>query len=129
MSSIYKLEDGEQVVAGDLIAFSHITSTAHKATLKDKKEKIIGICVETFENNEILVCSEGIVDVNVVGMVCLGDHLKLSNTDGKLEAILYDKQEEKQFAVMSIGKVIGLGDKYSTAKAIINIKLNDYEEI
>lgn len=129
MSKMVKLDDGEQVTIGDLIAFSHITSTAHKATKKDKKENIIGICADTYEDNEILVCDEGILEVNVNGLICLGDHLTLSDIPGKLEAIKYTMQDEEQFGIMRIGKVVALSDKYSKAKILIGIKLNDLEEI
>lgn len=80
MSSIYKLEENEQVSIGDTMAFDLLTSTVHKATLDDAKDvkKIVGVCVEIYSPDEILVCDNGLVDVNVNGIVCLGDHLTIS---------------------------------------------------
>lgn len=121
MSGLCRLGINEDIEIGDLIAVDGM-GNAHKATLLDKK-RIIGVCADIFQDtNEILICSEGIIDVNVTGIICLGDHLTISDKDGKAEAINYDTQEEKQFDVRSIGKVVNLGDKYSKATVLLNIK-------
>lgn len=122
MSDINKLKADEQMNIGDLVAIDRINGTAHRATLLDKK-RVVGICADIFpDTNEILICNEGIIDVNVTGIICLGDHLGVSDKPGIAEAINYEIQEEKQFDVRSIGKVVHLGDKYSKATILLNIK-------
>lgn len=122
MSEICKLKENEDILKGDLVAIDQISGTAHKATLFDKK-KVVGVCADIYpDTNEILICNEGIIDVNVTGIICLGDHLAVSNKAGKAEAINYEIMEEKQFDVRSIGKVITLGDVYSKATVLLNIK-------
>lgn len=122
MSSIIKVKEGENIEKGDLVAIDQISGKAHKATLFDKK-KVVGVCVENYhDTEEILLCTEGIIDVNVKGIICLGDHLAVSDVAGVAEAINYEIQEEKQFDVRSIGKVVALGDIYSKATVMLNIK-------
>lgn len=122
MSGLCRLKINEDIQTGDLIAIDEISGNACKATLCNKKS-IIGVCADIFpDTDEILVCNEGIIDVNVTGIVCLGDHLTISDKEGRAEAINYDIQEEKQFDVRSIGKVIRLGDIYSKATTLLNIK-------
>lgn len=122
MSSIGRLKIDEEIQIGDLVAIDKINGTAHKATLFDKKT-VVGVCADIFPDaNEILICNEGMIDVNVTGIICLGDHLGVSDKAGKAEVINYEIQEEKQFDVRSIGKVIYLGDKYSKARILLNIK-------
>lgn len=122
MSSLCRLKIDEDIEIGDLVAIDKINGTAHKATLLDKKT-VVGVCADIFQDtNEICICNEGIIDVNVTGIICLGDHLGVSDKAGKAEAINYEIQEEKQFDVRSIGKVVNLGDKYSKATVLLNIK-------
>lgn len=59
------------------------------------------------ENNTIVVANKGMVDVNVTGLFCIGDKLTSSDIPGKARAIRY-KQDETQFNIRSIGKVIEL---------------------
>lgn len=121
MSEICKIREYDDLQAGDLVALDQISNTVHKANQKDKKE-VVGVCVETYpETNEALICNEGMVDVNVIGIICLGDHLRLSHVNGKADAI-NTIQEEDIFGVRSIGKVVGLYDIYSKAKVLLNIK-------
>lgn len=122
MSNMNKLKEDEDIQIGDLVAIDQISGTAHKATMFDKK-KVVGVCADIFpDTNEILICNEGVIDVNVTGIICLGDHLSISDKAGKAEAINYSIQEEKQFDVRSIGKVVALGDVYSKATVMLNIK-------
>lgn len=122
MSSIIKVKEDENIEKGDLVAIDQISGKAHKATLFDKK-KVVGVCVEDYpDTEEILLCTEGLIDVNVKGIICLGDHLAVSDVAGVAEAINYEIQEEKQFDVRSIGKVVSLGDVYSKATVMLNIK-------
>lgn len=122
MSNICKLKADEEMNIGDLVAVDQISGTAHKATMFDRK-KVVGVCADIFpDTNEVLICNEGMIDVNVTGIICLGDHLSVSDKAGKAEAINYEKQEERQFDVRSIGKVVRLGDVYSKATVLLNIK-------
>lgn len=105
---------------GDLVTLNNITGEVELATLKDSK-RIYGVCADIMSDDEIIVANEGIVDVNVVGIICLGDHLTISSTDGKAEAIKV-LQEEDIYDTRSIGKVVGLYDIYSKAKVLLNIK-------
>lgn len=116
----YNCEFTGEISIGDLVAIDQISNKAHRARIKDK-EKVIGICADIYDDNEILICDEGIIDVNTTGIICLGDHLKLSPNSGKAEAIP-EIQEEDLFDVRSIGKVIGLYDVYSKARVLLNIK-------
>lgn len=121
MSNLCKLKVNEDIEIGDLVAVTESEEVC-KADLFNRK-RVIGVCADIFpETNEILICNEGVIDVNVTGIICLGDHLTISDKDGKAEAINYDTQEEKQFDVRSIGKVVNLGDKYSKATVLLNIK-------
>lgn len=122
MSEIIKYKVEENIEVGDLVAIDQISGLAHKATIFDRK-KVVGVCAEVFDDtDEILICNQGIIDVNVTGIICLGDHLAVSDKAGRAEAINYEIQEEKQFDVRSIGKVVALGDVYSKATVMLNIK-------
>lgn len=82
--------------------------------------KLFGIC-EKIENNMIYVSNTGIIDVNVIGLVCIGDRLTTSETKGKARAIKYD-QDERQFTIRSIGKVIGLYNTYNRVQVLLDIE-------
>lgn len=120
MSNMYIPEQNEEILIDDLVALNQVTNEIHKATEKDK-DRVIGVCAEIYPNNEILVCDCGIIYVNVTGIVCLGDHLTVSDVSGKAQAIP-EIQEEELFDVRRIGKVVDLGDVYSKAKVLLNIK-------
>ena len=83
--------------------------------------KLYGVC-NKIENNYIYVQNTGIIDVNVTGIICLGDKLTLSNTPGKAEAIRYDPLDEKVFGLKSIGKVIGIYNVYDKVKVLLDIE-------
>lgn len=82
---------------------------------------LFGICTK-IENNSVYVATCGIVDVNVQGLVCVGDKLTVSPTPGKAEAIKYEVHEEKQFGTRSIGKVINLYKQWNRCKMLIDIE-------
>lgn len=83
--------------------------------------KLYGVCSK-IENNYIYVQNTGIIDVNVTGIICLGDKLTLSNIPGKAEAIKYEPQDEKVFGLKSIGKVIGIYSVYDKAQVLLDIE-------
>ena len=67
--------------------------------------------------------NKGIIDVNVKGIICLGDKLTIGNEEkGKAVAIRYDRLDEKQFGIRSIGKVIGLYEVYNKAQVLLDIE-------
>lgn len=83
--------------------------------------KLYGVC-NKIENNYIYVQNTGIIDVNVTGIICLGDKLALSNIPGRAEAIRYDPLDEKVFGLKSIGKVIGIYNIYDKAQVLLDIE-------
>lgn len=82
--------------------------------------KLYGICIK-IENNLIYVSNRGIYDVNTEGIICIGDKLTTSEIPGKARAIRYD-QDERQFNIRSIGKVIELYNVYNKAKVLLDIE-------
>lgn len=122
MSEILKYKTEEDIQIGDLIVMDQVSNLVHKATMLDRK-KVIGVCADVFpDTEEVLICNQGVIDVNVTGIICLGDHIGVSQKPGKAEAINYEIQEERQFDVRSVGKVVGLYDVYSKARVLLNIK-------
>lgn len=117
-----KFED-ENIQIGDIIALNPDTNAVTLAfkRFKNKSNNVIGICTK-IENNSIYVANCGIIDVNVKGLVCIGDKLTVSPVPGKAEAIKYEHLEEKQFGIRSIGKVIGLYKDWGRAKILIDLE-------
>lgn len=56
------------------------------------------------------------------GIMCLGDKVKVSEVPGKAEAIRYDKLDERQFGIRSVGKVIKLYENYDKVQILIDIE-------
>ena len=54
--------------------------------------------------------------------MCLGDKVKVSEVPGKAEAIRYDKLDERQFGIRSVGKVIKLYETYDKVQILIDIE-------
>lgn len=117
-----KLYEDEIINIGDIISLDPISNCVKLSfnTFKKKDEQVIGIC-RKIENNLIYVANKGIIDVNVEGLICIGDKLTTSEVKGKARAIKYD-QDETQFTVRSIGKVIGLYDNYDKAQVLLDIE-------
>lgn len=82
---------------------------------------LFGICTK-IENNSVYVATCGIVDVNVQGLVCVGDKLTVSPIPGKAEAIKYEVLEEKQFGTRCVGKVIDLYKQWDKCRMLIDIE-------
>ena len=85
-----------------------------------KKDRIIGVCTNV-NNNEITISNSGCVDVNIIGIACIGDKVTCSDIPGKGVAIRYD-QDETIFNIRSIGKIIGLYDNYDKVKILLDIE-------
>ena len=105
--SYEKLYIEEPINVGDVIQLEPKTNKVTRAFNKRHHNiKVIGVCIK-IENNTIVVANKGMVDVNVTGLFCIGDKLTSSDIPGKARAIRY-KQDETQFNIRSIGKVIEL---------------------
>ena len=118
MATYSKLEPDEPIQIGDLISLVPISNKVVRSSMRDKM--VVGVCVDIKENN-ITVKHKGIFTLNVSGFVCLGDKLTTSREPGKAAAMKYD-QNESQFGIKSIGKVIGLYNDYSQAKVLLDIE-------
>lgn len=117
-----QLYEEENIQVGDILSLDPISNRVKLSFNKflDKDEQVIGVC-EKIENNMIYVANTGILDVNVIGLICIGDKLTTSEQKGKARAIKYS-QDETQFTVRSIGKVIGLYNTYDRAKVLLDIE-------
>lgn len=116
-----KYDKNEIINEGDIIAIVLDTDTVTKASKLNNI--VIGICNKDCTcNGTVVVKSQGICDVNCEGIICIGDKLTISDTPGKCVAIRYDKLEERQFGMKSIGKCIGFYTTYDRVKALLDIE-------
>ena len=113
----------EDIKIGDVISLVPISNTVtrSKNKLREKDEMIIGICSKV-DRKYVYVKMKGIIDVNVTGIVCIGDKLSSSDIPGLAKAIKYERIEEKTFNIASIGKVIGLYKTYDKVKVLLDIE-------
>lgn len=124
MNTYKKQNTTENIIIGDLVSLNPITNKVTRSCshhYKDPDKLVIGVCVG-IRDNEVQVLSKGMCDINVSGIVCIGDKLTASKYAGKAVAIKYDKMEEVIFNVTSIGKVIGLYNNYEVAKVLLDIE-------
>lgn len=123
VKSLEKYDKEEPIQVGDLIAYWPDTDKVVRAKTHWKKaddNAVIGVC--TAVNGDIISYADlGVADVNVKGIVCLGDKLSASEEFGIAEAIKY-RQDETKFRYRSIGKVIGLYNNYNKAKVLLDIE-------
>ena len=112
----------EPIVEGDLVSITDKGTVVRSYQNFNKKPdtKIVGICTGLNEN-EIEVENSGIVDINVEGMIGLGDMITASEIPGKGRVLKYT-QEQKIWNIRSIGKVIGLYNNRKKAKVLLNIE-------
>lgn len=119
-----KYDIDEDIQPGDLISIVPGTNTVtkSKSNYYTKPELlVIGVCKKVLDN-KIYISNNGIIDVNVTGIICLGDKLTASEIPGKAEAIKYVLQDERVFNLRSIGKVIGMYDVYDKAQVLLDIE-------
>ena len=118
-----KLNEDEKIEVGDIISLDPISNKVKLACNKfrNKDEEVIGVCIK-IDKNLVYVANKGSTDVNVVGIICLGDKITTSEKLGKARAIKYVEQDETIFNIRSLGKVIGLYDTYNKAKVILDIE-------
>ena len=119
-----KYNDKEPINVGDLVSLIPETNQVTRSKNKHYKSKdrfVVGIC-KSITSNKVTVVSEGIIDVNVEGIICIGDRLTTSETAGKARAIRNDNDNIRIFDIRPIGKVIGLYNDYSIAKVLLGIE-------
>ena len=114
----------ERFKKGDLVSLvpntSYVTRSKDRS-YNDRDKFVVGIC--TSDNGKTVdVTSEGILDVNVTGLICIGDRLTTSNIAGKAKAIRNDVDGIRVFEIKPIGKVITLYNDYSIAKVLLDIE-------
>ena len=119
-----KYDIDEPIHIGDLVSYWPETNKVTRAIKKNWKDndenKVIGVCTNIYDKT-ITVADTGIVDVNVTGLVCLGDKLTISEKLGIAQAIKY-RQDETKFRFRHIGKVIGLYNSYNIVKVLLDIE-------
>ena len=123
IKSLEKYDKNEPIQVGDLIAYWPETNKVVRAKTHWRRADdnvVIGVC--TAVNDDIVTfTNSGMTDVNVKGIICLGDKLSASEEFGIAEAIKY-RQDETKFRFRSIGKVIGLYNNYNIAKVLLDIE-------
>lgn len=124
MKTYNKQNELEKFAVGDLVSFFPNTSLVTRSITRHYKHRdklCIGIC-KADNGKTVDVINEGIVDVNITGITCIGDRLTISKIAGKAKAIRNDNDEIRVFNVRPIGKVIGLYNDYSIAKVLLGIE-------
>ena len=119
-----KFDENEIILPGDIVSLMPIENKVTKAICSTKchdKDIVIGVC-EKIANNMVLVKNKGIIDVNVSGVICIGDHVGASELPGTAKAIKYVYEDEDIFNLRCIGKVIGLYKVYNKAKVLLDIE-------
>lgn len=118
-----KMYEDEVIKPGDIIAVDKDTGEAtlafnHKSCINNV---VVGIC-DTVKDNNVYIKNRGFIDVNVTGIICIGDKLTTSKKPGYACAIRYDNKDENIFGIRSIGKVIGIYQSYDKAKVLLDIE-------
>ena len=128
-----KYDEYEEINIGDVLALyvdydeeNHCFDTSDKVIkaynhILFPQTMVIGVCTG-INNNTVTVQNTGICDINVTGIICLGDKLQASDKPGYASAIKYVEQDETIFGIRSIGKVISLYRDYSKAKILLDIE-------
>jgi len=119
-----KYNETEPFNVGDLVSLVPETSLVTRSCTKHYKHQdmlVLGIC-KSISDKSVEVINGGMVDVNVTGLICVGDKLTTSNVAGKARAIKYANDDTRVFDIRSIGKVVGLYNDYSIAKVLLDIE-------
>lgn len=121
-----KLFEDENIQIGDIIIYHPQYNKVSLSQTNRYQEQfghteILGICTQV-NDNYVTITNEGVCDVNIYGMTCIGDKLTIGSIPGKAVAIKYVHDEEILFRKRSIGKVINLYDTYEKAKVLLDIK-------
>jgi len=123
-NQLEKYDIDEPIQVGDIISYFPQSKKVTRAVIKNWRDnehnKVVGICTNVDEN-VITYTNAGLVDVNVKGMICIGDHLTASEEPGIARAIKY-AQDESKFRIRHLGKVVGLYNTYNKAKVLLDIE-------
>ena len=123
-NQLEKYDKSEEINVGDLLTYAPHTNKVTRAVCRKWKEvdtvDVIGVCTN-INDNKISFSNNGIVDVNVKGLICLGDELMVSDSFGIAKAIKYE-QDETKFKFRHIGKVVGLYNDYKKVKVLLDIE-------
>lgn len=126
-----KYDSTEVIGVGDLVSFVYTYNdllneweNTNKVTKsiyhRIHKNPVIGICSK-INNNKIIIQTDGQIDVNVTGNICIDDKLTASKIPGKAKAISYPIYDEILYREVSIGKVISIYRDYSIAKVLLDL--------
>lgn len=124
LTTYNKYDESEIFDVGDLVSLIPETSLVTKSCTEHYKHQdklVVGICV-AFTDKTVDVLCNGMVDVNVTGLICIGDELTTSNVAGKARAIKYFNDDTRIFDIRNIGKVVGLYNDYNKAKVLLDIE-------
>lgn len=124
MKTYNKQNEYEKFTEGDLVSFVPDTSLVTRSITRHYKHRdkmCIGVCIAD-NGRTVDVIDEGIVDVNVTGITCIGDRLTTSKIAGRAKAIRNDNDEIRIFDIRPIGKVVGLYNDYSIVKVLLGIE-------
>ena len=119
-----KYDEDEAFDVGDLVSLVPETSLVTRSCTRHYKHQdklVIGICVASTDKT-VDVINGGMVEVNVTGLICIGDELTTSGVAGKARAIKYFNDDTRIFDIRNIGKVVGLYNDYSKAKVLLDIE-------
>lgn len=124
LTTYNKYDESEIFDVGDLVSIIPETNLVTRSCTKHYKHQdklVIGICMSSTDTT-VEVINGGMVDVNVIGLVCVGDELTTSEMAGKARAIKYFNDDTRIFDIRNIGKVVGLYNDYSKVKVLLDIE-------
>lgn len=124
INQLEKYDIEEPIQVGDLISYfpqsKKVTRSIIRHWRDNEHNKVVGVCTDV-KDNMITYTNSGLVDVNVKGIICIGDHLTASDEFGIAKAIKYE-QDESKFRIRHLGKVVGLYNNYNKARVLLDIE-------
>jgi len=122
MQTYTKNDSQEDIEVGDLISITPDGTVTRSYQYYNKKPDttIIGIATKV-NKKQVEVEDSGIVDVNIIGSIGVGERVTASKIPGKGATLKYT-QEQKIWNIRSIGKVIGLYNDRYKVKVLLNIE-------
>lgn len=123
-NQLEKYDKDEPIQVGDLISYFPQSKKVTRSVIRHWKDnehnKVVGVCISV-KDDVITYTNIGLVDVNVKGIICIGDHLTASDEPGIAKAIKYD-QDESRFRIRHLGKVVGLYNSYNKVRVLLDIE-------
>lgn len=123
MTTYKKLDEFENICTGDIVSYVNVVGKVALSKNTDYQSldrRVLGICIAV-DGDTITVTNHGILDVNVDGIICIGDRLTIGDIPGKAVAIKYEEDSEK-YDFRNIGKVLSLYNNYNKAKVLLDIE-------